>query len=140
MTRSSLGSIGGVLAATVVVALATSLLGCASLGPVTPVAVSDLGAVAGTWKGIVYRTGFEPDSVTLTIHDDGSYDVVSMRPGGTSSGTGTIVVSDGRLLVDGRRGQGAGTLLTNSAGDRVLDINMTLTDNSTLMTKLWPTR
>ena len=140
MIRSALGSIGAVLTATVVVAFATSLLGCASLGPVTPVAVSDLSAVTGTWKGIVYRSGLEPDSVTLTIHDDGSYDVVSIRPGGTSSGSGKIVVSDGRLLVDGRRGRGAGTLLRNSAGDRVLNIHMTLNDNSTLTTKLWPTR
>ncbi len=51
-----------------------------------------------------------------------------------------IVVSDGRLLVDGRRGRGAGTLLRNSAGDLVLNIDMTLDDNSTLTTKLWPSR
>ena len=105
-----------ILAATVVVAFAASLLGCASFGPVTPVAVPDVKAMIGLWKGVVYRSGFEPDSVALTIHDDGSYDVVSVGPGGTSSGRGRIVVSDRRLLVEGERGRGAGTLLRGPDG------------------------
>lgn len=116
------------------------LLGCASFGPVAPVAVPDVKAVIGSWKGIVYRSGFEPDSVALTIHDDGSYDVVSAGPRGTSSGRGKIVVSDGRLLVEGERGRGAGTLLRNPAGDLVLNIDMTLNDNTTLTAKLWRSR
>lgn len=116
------------------------LLGCASFGPVTPVAVPDVKAVIGSWKGIVYRSGFEPDSVALTIHDDGSYDVVSAGPGGTSSGRGKIVVSDGRLLVEGERGRGAGTLLRSPADDFVLNIDMTLNDNTTLTAKLWRSR
>lgn len=116
------------------------LLGCASFGPVTPVAVPDVKAVIGSWKGIVYRSGFEPDSVALTIHDDGSYDVVSAGPGGTSSGKGKIVVSDGRLLVEGERGRGVGTLLRSPAGDLVLNVDMTLNDNTTLTTKLWRSR
>lgn len=116
------------------------LLGCASFGPATPFAVPDVKAVIGSWKGIVYRSGFEPDSVALTIHDDGSYDVVSAGPRGTSSGRGKIVVSDGRLLVEGERGRGAGTLLRNPAGDLVLNIDMTLNDNTTLTAKLWRSR
>jgi hypothetical protein len=126
-----------ILAATVVAAFAASLLGCASFGPATPVAVPDVKAMIGSWEGIVYRSGFEPDSVALTIHDDGSYDVVTVGPGGTSSGRGKIVVSDGRLLVEGERGRGAGTLLRGPAGDLVLNIDMILNDNTTLTAKLW---
>ena len=138
MTRTAFGSIR--LGKALIGAVAASLLGCATVGPVTPVVVSDVKLITGTWKGTVYRSGFEPDSVTLTIHDDGSYDVVSTRLGGTSSGSGKIVVTDGRLLVEGRRGRGAGTLLKNAAGDLVLNVDMTLNDNSTLTTKLWPSR
>ena len=137
MTRSALRSFGAVLTATVAVAFSASLLGCASYGPATRVAVQDVKSLIGTWKGTVYRSSFAPDSVTLTIHDDGSFEVVSDRPDGTSTGTGKIVVSDGRLLVEGRRGRGTGTLLRNPAGDLVLDVEMTLNDNSILTAKLW---
>ncbi len=140
MTRSALRSFGAVLTATVVVAFAASLLGCASYGAATRVAVPDVKSLTGTWKGTVYRSGFEPDSVTLTIHDDGSFDVVSVLPVGTSTGTGKIVVSDGRLFVEGKRGRGTGTLLRNPAGDLVLNVEMTLNDNSILTAKLWPSR
>ena len=80
MTRSALRSFGAVLTATVAVAFAASLLGCASYGPATRVAVQDVKSLIGTWKGTVYRSSFAPDSVTLTIHDDGSFDVVSVLP------------------------------------------------------------
>ena len=140
MTRSTLRTFAAVLTATVVVASAASLLGCASYGPATRVAVPDVKSVTGTWKGTVYRSGFEAESVALAIHDDGSFDVVSVTPGGTSTGTGKIIVSDGRLLVEGKRGRGTGTLLRNPAGGLVLNVEMTLNDNSTLTAKLWPSR
>ena len=65
MTQSALRSIRAVFTGALVVAFATLLFGCASLGPATPVAVRDVKSITGTWKGIVYRSGFEPDSVTL---------------------------------------------------------------------------
>ena len=140
MTRNALRSFAAVLTATVAVSFAASLLGCASYGPATRVAVQDLKSLTGTWKGTVYRSSFAPDSVTLTIHDDGSFEVVSVLPGGTSTGTGKIVVSEGRLIVEGKRGRGTGTLQRNPAGDLVLNVEMTLNDNSTLTAKLWPNR
>jgi hypothetical protein len=140
MTRSAVRSFGAVLTATVVVAFAASLLGCASYGPATRVAVQDVKPLIGTWKGTVYRSSFAPDSVTLTIHDDGSFEVVSDMPDGTSTGTGKIVVSGGRLLVEGKRGRGTGTLQRNPAGGLVLNVEMTLNDNSILTAKLWPSR
>ena len=140
MTRSALRSYAAVLTATVVVASAASLLGCASYGPATSVAVRDVKSVTGTWKGTVYRSGFEPESVALAIHDDGSYEVVLTGSSGTSRGRGKILVSDGRLLVEGEKGRGAGTLLRSPAGDLVMNVDMILNDNSTLTAKLWPGR
>jgi hypothetical protein len=138
MTSNRARSLWTALTATIIVGFAASLIGCASVGPVTPVAVSDVKAVAGTWKGIVYQSGSEPDQVVLTIREDGSYDVVSAQPRGTSRGKGKIVVSDGRLLIEGEKGRGVATVLKNPAGDRVMNIEATLSDNSTVTAKLWP--
>jgi hypothetical protein len=138
MTRNAVRSLAAVLTTTVVVASTASLLGCATYGPATRVAVPDVKSMTGMWKGIVYRSGFEPESVELAIHDDGSYDVVLAGPSGTSRGSGKIVVSDERLLVEGRKGRGAGTLVRSPAGDLVLNVDMILNDNSTLTAKLWP--
>jgi len=140
MTRSALGSFAAALTATVVVVSAASLLGCASYGPATRVAMPDVKSLTGTWSGIVYPSGFEPESVELVIHEDGSYDVVVAGSSGTSRGSGKILVSDGRLLVEGEKGRGAGTLLRNPGGDLVLNVDMILNDNSTLTAKLWPSR
>ena len=140
MTRSALRSFAAVLTATVVLASAASFFGCASYGPATNVAVPDVKSVTGKWKGTVYRSGFEPESVALAIHDDGSYEVVLAGASGTSRGSGKIAVSDGRLLVEGEKGRGAGTLLRNPGGDLVLNVDMILNDNSTLTAKLWPSR
>ena len=140
MTPSSRRPDCRVLAVIVIVGLSVSLAGCAGIGPVTPVAVSDVKSVSGTWEGTVYLPGSERDDVTLTIRDDGSYDVVSKTNLGVTSGKGHIVISDGRLLVEGEKGRGAGTLLRNPAGDVVLNVDMILNDNSTLTAKLWPSR
>jgi hypothetical protein len=140
MTSSGARSLWTVLTVTVIVGFAASLVGCASMGPVTPVTVPDVKSVAGTWKGMVYRSGFEPDYVTLTIREDGSYDLVSAQTVGASRGRGKIVVDGGRLRIEGEKGQGVGTLLRNPGGDLVMNIEATLLDNSTLTAKLWPSR
>ena len=94
MTSSGTRSLWAALVAAVVVGFTASLLGCASLGPVTPVAVSDVRSVAGTWQGVVYKSNSQPDYVDLTIREDGSYEVVSRHTIGRSNGRGRIVVSD----------------------------------------------
>lgn len=126
------------LTAIVIVGFAASLIGCASVGPVTPVAVSDVKSVAGTWKGTLYRSSLAPEQVMLTIREDGSYDLASVQPLGTSRGKGKITISDGRLLIEGEKGRGVATVLKNPAGDLVMNIEATLSDNSTLTAKLWP--
>ena len=140
MTPSGRGLVCRILAVTVSVGLSVSLVGCASIGPVTPVAVSDVKSVSGKWQGIVYVPGSERDDVTLTIRDDGSYDVVSKRGLGVSSGSGHIVVADGRLVIEGERGRGAGTVLRNPAGEVLMKVDMTLSDNRNLSAELWRTR
>ena len=80
------------------------------------------------------------NDVTLTIRDDGSFDVVSKKILGASRGKGHIVISDGRLVFEGERGlRGVGTVLRNPAGDVLMKIEGTLADNSTLSATLWPT-
>jgi hypothetical protein len=128
------------LAVTVIVGSSVSLGGCASIGPVTPVAVSDVKSLSGTWEGTVYLRGSERDDVTLTIRDDGSYDILSKRGIGVSSGKGHIVISDARLIIEGERGRGVGTVLRNRAGDVVMKVDMTLSDNRNLSAELWRTR
>jgi hypothetical protein len=140
MTLSSRRLVCSVLAVSVIVGLSVSLVGCANLGPVTPVAVANVTSVSGTWEGIVYLPGSERDEVTLTIRDDGSFDVVSKKILGASRGTGHIVISDGRLLLEGARGlRGVGEVLRNPAGDVLMKIEATLSDNSNLSADLWPT-
>lgn len=140
LTGSPVRSPAVVLTATVLVACAALLFGCASYGPAARVATPDVPSLTGTWKGIVYRSGFEPESVALVIHEDGSYDVVLTGSTGTSRGRGKVLVSDGRLVVEGEKGRGAGTLSRNPGGDLVLNVDMILNDNSALTAKLWPSR
>jgi len=124
----------------VVVGFVISLTACAKVGPVTQVTVPDVKSVTGTWKGLVYRSGVEAERITLTIHEDGSYDIVSAQRPGTSSGKGKLAIADGRLLFEGERGRGVGTLLRNPGGDLVMNVDATLSDNSTLTAKLFPSR
>jgi hypothetical protein len=140
MTRGSCRLVSGVHAGAIIVGLSLSLVGCANIGPVTPVAASDVKSLSGTWEGIVYLPGSERNDVTLTIRDDGSYDVVSKKDVGASRGTGRIVISGGRLVIEGKRGRGVGTVLRNPAGDVLMKVEMILSDNSHLSAELWRTR
>jgi hypothetical protein len=146
MTPSSARSLRTVFTVIVVVGLAASLVGCASVGSLTPVEVTDVKSVAGRWDGVVYQSGSRTDyyigtdDVTLTIREDGSYDVESSRTTGISRGKGQIVISQGRLILRGERGQGVGTVLSSPGGDRVMSIDAVLTDNSILKARLSPSR
>ena len=140
MTPRGARSLWTVLAATIIVGFAASLSACASAGPLAPVVVSDVKSVAGTWKGTVYQSGSDPEQVVLTIREDGSYDIVAAQKVSTSRGKGKIVISDGRLRFEGEKGRGVGTLLKNPAGDLVMNVEGTLSDNSILTAKLWPSR
>lgn len=123
-----------------VVGFTALLVGCASLGALTPVHVSEVKSVAGTWKGVVYESSSEPDYITLTIQEDGSYEIVSRQTIGASRGKGQIVIREGRLILQGQKGRGVGTLLSSADGNRIMRIEATLSDNSTLTAELGPSR
>ena len=125
---------------TTAVGFTALLVGCATFGPLTPVHVSEVKSVAGTWKGVVYESGSEPDYITLTIQEDGSYEVVSRQTIGASRGKGQIVIREGRLILQGQKGRGVGTLLSSGDGDRVMRIEATLSDNRILTAELGPSR
>ena len=125
---------------TVTVGLWVSLAGCASYGPVRLVAVPDLESVCGTWGGTVYLPGSERNDVTVTIRADGSYDVENVKHLGVSRGRGHIVINYGHLIIVGENGRGTGTVLRSSAGNVVLTVDMTLSDNSHLAAQLSRTR
>jgi hypothetical protein len=137
MISSGTRSLWAIITVTVAIGFVASLPGCASVGPVAPVVVSDVKSVAGTWQGVVYEPGSEPDYVELTIREDGSYNLVSRQAIRASRGRGKIVLSGGRLIMEGERGRGVVTLMRNQAGDLVMNIDATLSDNSTLSAKLW---
>jgi hypothetical protein len=136
MTRTGVRSLGIVLAAFVV--LAAGLGGCAGVGSGGLVEVSDIKDVTGTWKGVVYQSSqFSPDYVTLTIREDGSFEVVSNRqPVGTSRAEGKVAVSGGRLVFEGPRGRGVGRVQKNADGSVTMLVDGTLSDNSTLSAQL----
>jgi hypothetical protein len=79
MIANGTRSLWATITVTVVIGFVASLTGCASVGPIAPVVVSDVKSVAGTWQGVVYEPGSEPDHVELTIREDGSYDLVSRQ-------------------------------------------------------------
>ena len=51
---------------------------------------------------------------------------------------GQIVISEGRLIIQGEKGAGVATVLSSPGGDRIMDIQATLNDNSILTAKLSP--
>jgi hypothetical protein len=136
MTPNGTRSLWTAFAATVVVGFAASLIGCASAGPLTPVVVSDVKSVAGTWKGVIYQSGYQPDYIILTIQEDGSYQFTSRQALGSTRGKGTIVISGGRLIIQGEKGRGVATVLRSPNGDRIMDVQATLSDNSIVTAKL----
>ena len=66
MTPSSRRLVRRVLGVMVIVGFSVSLVGCASIGPVTPLAVSNVKSVSGAWGGIVFLPGSERDSSSAT--------------------------------------------------------------------------
>jgi hypothetical protein len=138
MTPRAAPSLWASLTRTALAGFVVVLVGCASVAPITPIAVSDLKSVAGTWKGKAHWRGAEADVIELTIRDDGTYDVVSRQTVLESRGKGKVEIGDGRLILQGERGRGVGTLLRSPDGARVMDVDATLSDNYVLSVRLWP--
>lgn len=111
----------------VVVGIVSSLAGCASTSPPTPVAVTDVKSLAGKWAGVAQGPGSnQQDYVEMTIREDGTYEVTSSRTMGNLRGSGKVVVREGQVVLEGTHARGTGTLMSERGGERILRVNMTL--------------
>jgi hypothetical protein len=134
------------LARLLVAALALTLAGCAEMSQsppaLSPVAITDIGSVAGKWagsvKGLPSRRD-QDDWVDVVIGPDGTYDFGIYRTIGVFGGKGTLTVQDGKLVFRGDRGTGTLSLF-EGGGKRVLRGDALLSDGIRLNTELTPAR
>ena len=77
---------------------AITVAGCATLPPAQP--ARDLKAVAGKWEGTVYLRGGQMFSATMTINEDGTWEIITPAPpAGPQLGprfVGSMIVVDGK--------------------------------------------
>jgi hypothetical protein len=98
-----------------------NLHACASGASTTggaPAAVTDVAALAGSWTGLLEMQGSRDreDYLVVTIDGNGSYRAGSARTIGVLDTRGTLVVSGGKLVLQGENGgQGMAILYTQSA-------------------------
>ena len=122
-----------------------SLTACASKGPApsgSAVSVTDVAAVAGNWTGLLEVQG-SPDRegyLVVMIDRDGSYRAGSARTIGVLDARGTLVVSDGKLVLMGESGgRGTAMLYTQSAApQRTLVVAGTAGNGRTYTARLHP--
>jgi hypothetical protein len=105
-----------------------------------PVAVADMQSVAGRWAGLMDLPGSGTQSddqyVEVDMRADGTYRATSARTIGLLDARGTVVVRDGRLVMQGERGaRGQGTLVSRDGG-RLLMIDMTQPDGGRITARL----
>jgi hypothetical protein len=105
----------------------------------TPVAVTDIKAVAGHWAGLMDLPGNSPDQyLEVTVREDGTYQAISARTIGVMDAQGTITVRDGRLFLKGARGsQGTATLVSKD-GRQTLMVDMMSPNQSRTTARLQP--
>ena len=121
-------------------------LGCAPIEqppspPSTPVSVSAFTQVAGNWAGILKATPRlrKDDWVTVTIHDDGSYQFKSVRTIGIMHGEGTFTLAEGKLRSETDRGWIVATLYED-AGRRMLKAEGATKEGTQYSADLGPTK
>jgi hypothetical protein len=138
----------------ILVLLATVLSACtgqhattsrAATGPMpsTAVGIADFKTVAGVWEGILLGLPSprdEGDWVMMRIGEDGSYEFASFREIGVFHGSGTLRLSDGRLLLDGPRVGRATFTLYAEDGQRLLRADAVADDGQRLTADLTPKR
>ena len=121
-------------------------VGCAPIEPLppppsTPVSVSAFTQVAGNWAGILKATPRlrKDDWVTVTIHNDGSYQFKSVRTIGVMHGEGTFTLADGRLRSETDRGWIVATLY-EEGGRRMLKAEGATKEGTQYSADLGPTK
>jgi hypothetical protein len=129
-----------------VAALALTVAGCAEMSQsppaLSPVAITDIGSVAGKWAGPV--TGLatrrdQDDWVNVVIGPDGTYDFGIYRTIGVFGGKGKLTVQDGKLALQGDRGTGTLSLF-EGGGKRVLRGDAVLSDGTRINSEFTPAR
>lgn len=121
-------------------------VGCAPIEqppppPSTPVSVSAFTQVAGNWAGILKATPRlrKDDWVTVTIHNDGSYQFKSVRTIGIMHGEGIFTLADGKLRSETDRGSIMATLY-EEGGRRMLKAEGATKEGTQYSADLSPTK
>jgi hypothetical protein len=121
--------------------------GCASAGgsaTPAPVAVSDVGSVAGRWAGLLTIVGGQDreDYVEVAVDGNGTYRASAARTIGLLDTNGTVTASGGRLIVKGASGgQGTAVLYSQPPPEqRLLVITGTAADGRGYTLRLRPQR
>jgi hypothetical protein len=126
-------------------ALAIVLTACAAGGGAsnlgTPVNITDVKMVAGRWDGLMSpETGRERDDfIEVTLGVDRTYEAKSSRTIGAMDARGTYQISDGKVLFQGQRSTGTGTLWEKD-GRRVLIVAVTTNEGLRYSARLSPKR
>jgi hypothetical protein len=128
-------------------ALLIGLGGCASAGgsaTPTPVAVSGVESVAGTWAGLLTIAGGRDreDYVEVAVDGNGTYRASAARTIGLLDTQGTVTASGGRLIIKGASGgQGTAVLYSQPPPEqRLLVINGIAADGRAYTLRLRPQR
>src|SRR5262245_24678362 len=140
MLRRQSGWLHGVWGVVAMVLTACAAGGGAS-DPGTLVTITDVKMVAGRWDGLMSpETGRERDDyVEVTLREDRTYEAKSSRTIGVMDARGTYQISDGKLLFQGQRSTGTGTLW-DKAGQRLLTVAVTTTEGLRYSARLSPKR
>jgi hypothetical protein len=111
--------------------------------PSTAVGIADFKSVAGVWEGLLSGMAgpqSQRDWVMMRIGEDGSYEFASFREIGVFHGSGTLRLSDGRVLLEGPRGGRATFTLYAENGRRLLRADAVAHDGQRLTAHLTPKR
>jgi hypothetical protein len=106
----------------------------------TAVAIPEFQSVVGRWSGILYgRPGATrgQDWVELALHPDGTFTLASARMVGAFSSSGTMRLTDGKLISEGEKSQVTFTLYQRD-GKRFLRAEGTTASGQSLRADLYP--
>jgi hypothetical protein len=109
--------------------------------PSSAVSIADFRTVAGVWEGLLRGMAgpqTQRDWVLMRIGEDGTYEFASFREIGVFHGSGTLRLSDGRLLLEGPRGGHATLTLYADNGRRLLRADGVSDDGRRLTADLTP--
>jgi hypothetical protein len=113
----------------------------AARGLGAPVAITDVTMVTGRWEGLMSpETGRECDDfIEVTLAENRTYEAKTTRTVGVMDARGTYQLRDGKLLFQGERSTGTGTLWDKD-GRRLLTVAVTTKEDLRYSARLQPTR